>query len=138
MQQGLLPRRLALALVRVGRRFPRAVLLGALGAWVVAGLAASRLKVETDILSLVPAENPVVRDFTTTIARFGSVDTLLVVVRLEPAGDLEPVLAFTDRLARSLRDWELIDWVEYRIESGAETARLAQVSTMGTRAPAML
>jgi uncharacterized protein len=122
LQQGLLPRRLALALVRVGRRFPRVVLLGALGAWLVAGLAASRLKVETDILSLVPAENPVVRDFTTTIERFGSVDTLLVIVWLEPGHDLESALAFTDRLAQSLRDWQLIDWVEYRIESGAETA----------------
>lgn len=122
MRQGLLPRRLALALVRVGRRFPRAVILAALGAWLVAGLAATRLEVETDILSLVPAENPVVRDFTTTIERFGSVDTLLVVVRLEQGRDLEPDLAFTDHLARSLREWRLIDWVEYRIESSAETA----------------
>jgi predicted RND superfamily exporter protein len=122
VRQGLLPRRLALALVRVGRRFPRAVILAALGAWLVAGLAATRLEVETDILSLVPAENPVVRDFTTTIERFGSVDTLLVVVRLEQGRDLEPDLAFTDHLARSLREWRLIDWVEYRIESSAETA----------------
>jgi predicted RND superfamily exporter protein len=122
MSQGLLPRRLALALVRVGRRFPRAVLLAALGAWLVAGLAATRLDVETDILSLVPAENPVVRDFTTTIELFGSVDTLLVVVRLEQGNDLEPALEFTDRLARSLREWQLIDWVEYQVESSAETA----------------
>ncbi len=122
MRRGLLPRRLALALVRVGRRFPRAVILAAVGAWLVAGLAATRLEVETDILSLVPAENPVVRDFTTTIERFGSVDTLLVVVRLEQGRDLEPDLAFTDHLARSLREWRLIDWVEYRIESSAETA----------------
>jgi predicted RND superfamily exporter protein len=109
VRQGLLPRRLALALVRIGRRFPRAVLLAALGAWLVAGLAATRLDVETDILSLVPAENPAVRDFTTTIERFGSVDTLLAVVRLEQGRDLEPALAFTDRLARSLREWRLID-----------------------------
>ena len=122
MSQGLLPRRLALALVRVGRRFPRAVLLAALGAWLVAGLAATRLDVETDILSLVPAENRVVRDFTTTIELFGSVDPLLAVVKLEKANDLEPALAFTDRLARSLRDCQLIDWVEYRVESSAETA----------------
>ena len=122
MRRGLLPRSLALALVRIGRRFPRTVLLVALGVWLVAGLAATRLEVETDILSLVPADNPVVQDFTTTIARFGSVDTLLVVVRLEDGQDIEPALAFAERFARLLREWQLIDWVEYRIESSAEAA----------------
>jgi predicted RND superfamily exporter protein len=91
-------------------------------AWIAAGVAASRVAVDTDILSLVPADNPVVQDFKTTIERFGSVDTLLVIVRIDPEKELESVLAFGDVLAESLRDWELIDWVEYRIEGGVAAA----------------
>jgi predicted exporter len=119
---GLLPRSFALILVRLGRRLPRVVIACALLAWLAALLAASRVKVDTDILSLVPTGNRVVNDFKTTIERFGSVDTLLVVVRLEPGSDLEAEFAFSELLAASLRGWDLIDWVEYRIESGADAA----------------
>ncbi len=121
MKAGLLPRRLPLALVRLGRTWPRTVLAVAVLTWVVAGLVATRLHVDTDLLSLVPEHNQVVRDFKTTIDRFGSVDTLLVVIRLEPETDLEPVVAFADHLANSLRSWDLVDWVEYRMEDPLET-----------------
>jgi len=91
-------------------------------AWIAAGLLASRVEVETDILSLVPRNNPVVEEFKKTVARFGSVDTLLVVVHLDPERPLETTLDFVDRLASSLRDWDLIDWIEYRVDSTAEAA----------------
>jgi len=91
-------------------------------AWIAAGLLASRVEVETDILSLVPRNNPVVEEFKETVARFGSVDTLLVVVHLDPERSLETTLDFVDRLASSLRDWDLIDWIEYRVDSTAEAA----------------
>ncbi len=121
MKQGLLPRRLPLALVRLGLRFPRAVLVGAGLAWVLTAALMSQVRVETDILSLVPEHNPVVQGFKTTIERFGSVDTLLVVLRLEPDQELEPVVAYADALADSLREWDLIDWVEYRLEDPTQT-----------------
>jgi predicted exporter len=88
----------------------------------VAGLAALTVDVDADILSLVPEDNVVVNDFKTTIERFGSVDTLLIVVHLEPGGDLDPVLAFSELLAESLRAWDLIDWLEFRIGAGVEAA----------------
>jgi predicted RND superfamily exporter protein len=122
VRRGLLPKQLALSLVRLGRRQPRLVIACAVLTWLAAGLAASRVRVDTDILSLVPTENPVVQDFKTTIERFGSVDTLLAVVRIERESELEAVLAYSELLAASLRDWELIDWVEYRIESGTDAA----------------
>ncbi|MFV2071176.1 MAG: MMPL family transporter [Thermoanaerobaculales bacterium] len=122
MSRGLLPRQLPLYLVRFGSRRPRLVAGVALLSWAVAALLASHIHVETDILSLVPRNNPVVEGFRTTIERFGSVDTLLVVVHIDPNETLEPSLDFADRLAESLRSWELIDWVEYRVQSTAEAA----------------
>jgi predicted RND superfamily exporter protein len=118
----LLPRQLPLHLVRFGRRHSRAVVVGAVLAWVVALLLTSRVQVETDILSLVPRNNPVVEGFKKTIERFGSVDTLLVVIHLEETRQLESSVDFADRFAQNLRDWELIDWVEYRVDSTAEAA----------------
>lgn len=122
MKGGVLPRRLPLFLTGVGRRWPRTVLVMAIASWLVAGLLASRVRVDTDLLSLVPRDNPVVQAFKTTIERFGSVDTLLVVVRLDPGADLEPEVAFADLVADSLRDWDAIDWVEYRIEDPLRAA----------------
>ncbi len=116
----LLPRRLPLALVRVGRRFPRTVIAISLATWLVAGLLASRIEVETDILSLVPQHNVAVENFKTTIERFGTVDTLLVVVRLGSREDRDRDLAFADHLASGLQAWEKIEWVEYRVDNSIE------------------
>ncbi len=122
MSRGLLPRQLPLHLVRFGRSFPRVVATGAALTWIVALLLASRVQVETDILSLVPRNNPVVQGFKKTVERFGSVDTLLVVIHLEEERALESSIDFADRFAQNLRDWDDIDWVEYRVESTAEAA----------------
>jgi predicted RND superfamily exporter protein len=83
---------------------------------------ATRVRTETDILSLVPEHNRIVQDFKTTVERFGTVDTLLVVVRLDPEQSMEPALAFADILAEQLRGWELIEWLGYRIEDTAQSA----------------
>ena len=122
MSRGLLPRQLPHHLVRFGRLHPRLVVATAILAWVAAGLLATRVEVDTDILSLVPRNNPVVEGFKKTVARFGSVDTLLVVIHLDPERPLETTIDFADSLAASLRDWDLIDWVEYRVDSTAEAA----------------
>jgi len=122
VSRGLLPRQLPHHLVRFGRLHPRLVVATAVLAWVAAGLLATRVEVDTDILSLVPRNNPVVEGFKKTVARFGSVDTLLVVIHLDPERPLETTIDFADSLAASLRDWDLIDWVEYRVDSTAEAA----------------
>lgn len=122
MKAGLLPRRLPLALIRFSGRYPRAVVAGALVACAAAGVFATRLDVQTDILSLVPRDNPVVEDFTTTIERFGSVDTLLVVVRIGDGTPLDGVLDFADLLAHELDLWDQIDWVSFRVERGTAMA----------------
>jgi len=108
--------------VRVGCAYPKTVVVCALIAVIAGGVTASTVRLDTDILSLVPVSNDVVRDFRTTIERFGTVDTLLVVVRLEPDQRLEPVVAYSETFARILREWELVDWVEYRLENAVDAA----------------
>jgi len=122
LRVGLVPRRLPPALVRFACRKPGVVAVGAVLVWVAVVVTASRLQVETDILSLVPRGNPVIDQFSTTVERFGSVDTMLVVVRLDPDRDFESSLTFVDALARSMREWDLIDWVEYRLEDPTAAA----------------
>jgi predicted RND superfamily exporter protein len=116
MSNGFLPRRLPLILVRFGRSHARLAITVALITWALAGLLAWRIKLQTDILSLVPQSNPIVQDFKSTIERFGTVDTLLVVLRLND-GDREGHLAYADLLAQEMDDWDLIEWVEYRMDS---------------------
>ncbi len=122
MRRGLLPRRLPLLLVRLGRRHPVAVCMAAVVVCVAAVILGSRVRIDTDVLSLIPSHDPIVREFKTTVERFGSVDLLLVVVRLPRGGDLEAEVGFADRLAASLRQWKSVDWVEYKIEDPALTA----------------
>ncbi len=122
MSKGLLPRQLPLHLVRFGRLHPRLIAGFAVLAWVLAGVLATRVQVETDILSLVPRNNPVVEGFKKTVERFGSVDTLLVVIHIDPERPIDESLDYADRLAGSLRNWDFIDWVEYRVDQTAEAA----------------
>ena len=122
MRRGLLPRRLPQHLVRLGLRHPGVCVAGGVVAVMVAVLVVMGVHVETDVLKLVPRHDPVVREFSTTLERFGSVDILLVDVRIEPDTELEPVLAFADELATRLEAFELIHWVEYRLEDPSEAA----------------
>lgn len=122
MSRGFLPRRLPVFLVRIGGRFPRFIIVCSVLACAFAGILGSKVQVETDILSLVPENNKIVQDFKTTVERFGSVDTLLAVVRVPEDAHMESVVAFADELANDLREWELIQWVEYRLENPIDAA----------------
>jgi len=88
----------------------------------VAAAVVAGVHVETDILALVPARDPVIRQFKTTVERFGSVDVLLVDVQLEPGLSRDAQLDYADELAGRLESWELIDWVEYRLKDPVSAA----------------
>ena len=112
-----------------GRR-PLAVLAVALVLAVGAALAATTLRLETDLFSLVPRENPIVSEFRLTVERFGSLDLMLLAVELPTASDdedqaeleREAVFVFADLLASELRALPQIDWLEYRLEDVVEAA----------------
>ncbi len=97
------------------------VLALGVGALVLAAVMGLRVRIETDVLSLVPQDDPVVGAFKTTVERFGSVDLLLGVVEVPEAGGLDRALPAADLLAEALRGSDLIQWVEYRMAGPEET-----------------
>lgn len=122
MRRGLLPKRLPHALVRLGLRYPKTVLAAGLVAVVAAVAVVAGVHVETDILALVPQNDPVIRQFKTTLDRFGSVDILLVDLRLDPGASGDAQLAYADELAGELESWDAIQWVEYRLKDPVSAA----------------
>lgn len=77
------------------------------GLLVLTGLAAAsttRLRVETDILSLIPSGSPEIEAFADSIDRFGALDLLIGVVALDGADpESSGAVALAESLARSLR-----------------------------------
>ena len=74
------------------------------------------LSFETDILALLPQEEPVVREFLDTMTRFGNIDYLLIAVRVPEGEVLAPYQTFADRLVARLEDRPEIGSLEYRIQ----------------------
>lgn len=69
---------------------------------VVASIASSlRLRFDTDVLALLPKDEPVVQDFRAGLEEFGSVDYLLVAVRLPEGVVVDPYETFVRILGES-------------------------------------
>ncbi|MDX1385045.1 MAG: MMPL family transporter, partial [Thermoanaerobaculia bacterium] len=84
---------------------------------------ARRLSFDTDVLALLPREEPAVRAYRQALVEFGSVDYLLVVVRVPEGALLEPYEAFVDELGKRLEaSPDFLD-VRYRIAGLEELLR---------------
>ncbi len=85
---------------------------------VLVGLSlalAARLRFDTDVLALLPKDDPAVNSFREALEEFGSVDYLLVAVRVPEGVPLDPYESYVDRLGEALAGLDAIDEVEYRI-----------------------
>ena len=87
---------------------------------VLAVLAGSRIRFDTDILNLLPQKAPEVRVLRQSLEEFGSVDYLVLVVRVPPDSGLAPYEGYTDRLGEELAKLEKLDKVEYKIGAMTE------------------
>lgn len=97
------------------RRRYRAIFVAFGLALAASAFLVTRLELDTDLLSLLPQDDPVVDTFRETMERFGTIDYLLVAVRI-PEGDvLAPYEVFADRLAVRLVGLDEIGSVEHRI-----------------------
>ncbi|MFH1175872.1 MAG: MMPL family transporter [Acidobacteriota bacterium] len=112
----------ARAVVRLGHRCPRIVLAGAVLTILAGVLVGTRLSFDTDILSLMPRRDPVVQNFRRTLAEFGTLDTLLVAVRVGGEERLEPALQLVDSLAEQLAASPHLTNVQARLEDPARLA----------------
>ncbi|MEM6796377.1 MAG: MMPL family transporter, partial [Acidobacteriota bacterium] len=82
---------------------------------------ATRVRVESDVLSLMPSDNRVVGEFRDTLERFGSLDLMLVGLELQN-GPEDKALAFADILAEELRALPEVDWLEYHADELLDAA----------------
>jgi len=113
--------RLALA---SARRY-RTVFVVTLVLSVVAGLLATRLHFDTDVLNLLPKDDPKIHHFLEAMDRFGGTDYLLVAVRVPEGEVAEPYELLVDRLGARLETLDELHKVEYRI--GAPEELIEQV-----------
>jgi len=95
-------------------RHHRWVLVVAVLVTVAAGALASRLRIDSDIRSLMPADHPVLVNLDRIESSFGSLGSVNVVVK---AGTREQRHAFADAVAERLGQLEKIRDVEYRLRS---------------------
>lgn len=85
--------------------------------------ALTRLTLETDVLKLLPRDEPVVSRFVETLERFGNIDYLLVGLRIPEGAVVAPYQTYADELAGKLEGFPEIDRIEYRLASVDELFR---------------
>ena len=80
---------------------------------------ASRLSFDTDILNLLPRNHQLVKTYRASLEDFGSLDYLLIAVRIPEGAVIDPYESFVHRLADRLLTVPSLERVDYRI-GGAE------------------
>ncbi|MGD2114386.1 MAG: MMPL family transporter [Acidobacteriota bacterium] len=101
------------------RRY-RAVFVVTLLLAAVAGMLTTRIHLDTDILNLLPKEDPKITHFLEAMERFGGTDYLLVVVRV-PEGEVpEPYGLLVERLGSRLERLDEIERLDYTIGAPEE------------------
>lgn len=117
--------RLLLKIESVARHHYRLVFLAAILAVVAASWLGSKLKLESDILRLMPKGNPQVDTFRQALHDFGSIDYLMVLVQAEEGAGADEIEDFADVYAEKLRALsDLVDEVEYRFQPDARFLEL--------------
>ena len=100
--------------------------------WIFAGFAvlialsiflATRLSFDTDMLSLLPKDEPAVRAYIDSLETFGSNTMMLVAVRIPEGVVVEPYESFVDELAAGLAEIPELRRVEHRIGDPEELLR---------------
>lgn len=102
-------------LALLARRRYRAVFVVFAALTLLSAVRIWTLSFETDVLALLPREEPVVREFLDTMARFGNIDYLLIAVRVPEGEVLAPYQTFADRLVERLEARPELGSLEYRI-----------------------
>ena len=102
-------------LARFGRRRYR-LIFSLTAILVVVSLAGStRLRFNTQFLDMLPHGSTEIETFRRALDEFGSLDYLLIAVRLPEDAVLDPYEAFVDDLAGRLGEQETLERVEYRL-----------------------
>ncbi|MEE2775334.1 MAG: MMPL family transporter [Acidobacteriota bacterium] len=106
-----------------GRRHYRRIFLATAILVALSLVSASRLRIDSDMLGLLPRNEPVVDTFRSTLEDFGGVDLLLVLVGVPEGEAVDPYESFVAELARELETLEHLEYVDYRIGDVEELVR---------------
>ncbi|HVR96150.1 MAG TPA: MMPL family transporter [Thermoanaerobaculia bacterium] len=82
---------------------------------IVSTLLIARLSFDTDMLSLLPKEDPAVRTYIQTLQDFGSSTYLLVAIRIPEGAVVDPYETLADRLAGRLARLPELKSVQHKI-----------------------
>src|SRR5262245_36335595 len=109
--------RLFLRIEALARRRYFFVFAAGLLAVGLGGLLGSKLKLETDVLDLIPEGNRKVDAFRRCLTDFGSIDYLLVLMEAGDGGSTSDLEDFADVFAEKLQVREdLVESIEYRFQ----------------------
>jgi uncharacterized protein len=101
---------------RYGWIFLGALILTALGTWL-----GSQLRIESDILNLIPPGNREVDAFKDAASRFGSTSYLVVLLEAEGSAGPDELEDFADALSgRLLASNDLVASIEFKLDPGAD------------------
>jgi len=117
--------RILLGIERFSRERWSVVLLVSLLVFVVCALIGTRVRLESDVLSLIPRGNRQVDTFREALHEFGSIDYLIVLLEAAQHEGPDEIEDFADLLAEKLRErTDLVDTVEYRFQPDARFLEL--------------
>ncbi|MGZ5434299.1 MAG: hypothetical protein ACXWH7_15375, partial [Thermoanaerobaculia bacterium] len=94
---------------------PRAVLGVALAIVLASGVVATRLRIDPDVLNLIPRGNREVNEFREILRDTGTLDFHVIVVNLPKGGDPESYYPLLDAIGERLAKSKRIDGVTWRL-----------------------
>ncbi|HVF58624.1 MAG TPA: MMPL family transporter [Thermoanaerobaculia bacterium] len=89
----------------------------------LSALAATRLSFDTDMLKLLPQQDPAIRAYVETLEDFGTFSYLLVVIRIPEGVVPDPYEMLADEVAAELRALPELERVEHRLGDPEELLR---------------
>ena len=110
-----MPKRQLQRLALVMRHRYRAVFAIAVVVLGLALLSASRLRFDTDILNLLPRNAPEVQTLRQALDEFGSIDLLVIGIRIPADESVGPYEELADQLGRALGELEFLGQVDYKL-----------------------
>ena len=117
--------RILLGIERFSRERWGLVLAASFLIFVVCTWIGTQVKLESDVLSLIPRGNRQVDTFREALHEFGSIDYLIVLLEAAPEEGPDEIEDFADLFAEKMRDrTDLVESVEYRFQPDARFLEL--------------
>src|SRR5688572_13278380 len=111
---------LFLSIERLSRRHPGAIFLATFLIVCVAAVFGSRLRLDTDILDLVPRGDRAVDAFKLALQEFGGADYVAVMFEAPPGHTADEYTDLADAFAEKVAALEGVRQVEYRLGGNGE------------------